>query len=366
VDDSISLACDTKLNLDPNTNRVAQYINGSIQTVYATTMVGWHGNKALGFLLQCNEVEKRVTLSAPDMLEKFVSEALQNSVVLAPRHIMTADFVDIPEGPTPARDDPLRESILMEQSLSRHLLGVSIYMSIAYPQLMMPCNVLCARMTKPHGRTLTCIRHMAMHLKAHPDSASYCTYGKIGLEQSETLVEPFDDVRPHYFHTFVDANLTESSRTGAVGMLACGVIQAVSQRQHLKAACAHTAEVVAASTFLNLLAPTNGTLQELSIRCGRPTPFYVDSISTVFVASDDKAIKKSVWLIRRAAVLRDGVTYNDIAPLHIREYNNIADPFTKYLVYAVWRRHMHYLLNLPGPLPARVIGRPQVGESQQV
>ena len=64
-------------------------------------------------------------------------------------------------------------------------------------------------------------------------------------------------------------------------------------------------------------------------------------------------------------VLRDGVNFNDILPLHIPEFNNIADPFTKYLVFAVWRRHMHYLLNLRGPLPPRVIGRPQLGDGQQ-
>ena len=357
VDDSISLACDTQLTLDFNKNRVAQYINGSIQTVYATTMVGWHGNKALGFLLQCDAVEKRVTLSAPDMLERFVEEAIKDCVVITPKHIMTPEFEDVPEGATPEQDDPSRHEVVVMQSLCRHLLGVSIYMAIAYPQMLMPTNVLCSRMNKPHDRTLKCIRHMAMHMKAFPDSVSYCTYGVEGLEQPAELLTPFGDVRPHYFHTFVDANLTESSRTGGVGMLACGVIQPVSQRQHLKAACAHTSEVVAASTFLNLLAPTNGTLQELSIRRGMPTPFYVDSISTVFVATDDKAIKKSVWLIRRAGVLRDGVTYNDIQALHVPEYNNIADPLTKYLTLAVWKRHMHYLLNLAGALPAQASGK---------
>ena len=29
----------------------------------------------------------------------------------------------------------------------------------------------------------------------------------------------------------------------------------------------------------------------------------------------------------------------------------VADPFTKYLAHAVWWRHMHYILNLPGPVP---------------
>ena len=34
-----------------------------------------------------------------------------------------------------------------------------------------------------------------------------------------------------------------------------------------------------------------------------------------------------------------------IDPYHIPEYNNLADPFTKYLVYSVWARHMRFLLN---------------------
>ena len=81
--------------------------------------------------------------------------------------------------------------------------------------------------------------------------------------------------------------------------------------------------MVAASTCTSISqdsAATGGTLQELRIRCGKPTPYYLDSSSTVFVATDDKSVKKSVWLIRRAAVLRDGVVYNEILPVHIREY----------------------------------------------
>ena len=34
-----------------------------------------------------------------------------------------------------------------------------------------------------------------------------------------------------------------------------------------------------------------------------------------------------------------------IDPYHILEYNNLADPFTKYLVCSVWARHMRFLLN---------------------
>ena len=71
----------------------------------------------------------------------------------------------------------------------------------------------------------------------------------------------------------------------------------------------------------------------------------LDSASTVFVATDDTAIKKSVWLIRRACVLEDGVVHDEIEPLHITERDMAADILTKYLVFAVWIRHVHYLTN---------------------
>ena len=70
----------------------------------------------------------------------------------------------------------------------------------------------------------------------------------------------------------------------------------------------------------------------------------------------DTAIKKSVWLIRRAAVLEDCVVHGIIDVHHISERDMVADPFTKYLPYNVWICHMHSALNLTGPLPAHLSG----------
>jgi len=38
----------------------------------------------------------------------------------------------------------------------------------------------------------------------------------------------------------------------------------------------------------------------------------------------------------------------------IEEYNNFSDPQTKYLVYRVWMRHLHYTHNLAGDPPPPV------------
>ena len=147
------------------------------------------------------------------------------------------------------------------------------------------------------------------------------------------------------YHYFADASNNVRSITGGVGILAGGCIQASLQRQHLKAPCAHSAEVVGGGNNLNSVVPVNGTLQESRIRLGVPTPFYLDSRTTVLVSSDDAAAKKSVWLKRRIAVLQEGVTLGEIDPVHIPESDMVADIFTKYVKVSVWLRHLAYLLN---------------------
>lgn len=81
------------------------------------------------------------------------------------------------------------------------------------------------------------------------------------------------------------------------------------------------------------------------IHQGCKVPFYLDSMTTVFVAKSDTAIKKSVWLIRRAAVLEGGVSNGEIEPLHILECDVAADPFIKYLPRDIWLRHMRFVTN---------------------
>ena len=41
-------------------------------------------------------------------------------------------------------------------------------------------------------------------------------------------------------------------------------------------------------------------------------------------------------------------------PVKIEEFNNFSDPQTKYLVYRVWIRHLHYTHNLKGDPPPPV------------
>ena len=70
VDDGTGLACDVAHCLDQEKNRVASYLRGQISVTYATTLTAWHGNKALGFTLMCDDEKQTVSMSAPDSLEQ--------------------------------------------------------------------------------------------------------------------------------------------------------------------------------------------------------------------------------------------------------------------------------------------------------
>jgi hypothetical protein len=221
-----------------------------------------------------------------------------------------------------------------------------------YIEIARGTNELCSNMAFPAEATLKCCRHQSMYLTAH---ARGITYGpcEFGLERSDKtdVSSPLRGPKLQFFHFFSDANLDTGSVTGGIGMLAKGAVIAISQRQHLASPSSHASEITAAGSNYNAMVPSAGVLQELHILCGARVPLYLDSASTVFVAKSDTAVKKSVWLIRRAAVLEDGVVHGELEPIHISERDMVADPFTKYLVYAVWIRHMHYALNYKGELP---------------
>ena len=103
--------------------------------------------------------------------------------------------------------------------------------------------------------------------------------------------------------------------------------------------------MVAGGNNYNFVVPTNGILQEIRVRVGKPSPFYLDSSTTVFVASKDTGVKKSAWLQRRTTVLQEGVSLKEIVPVHIPDKYMHADAFTKYLPFEKWKRHMDYVLN---------------------
>ena len=160
-------------------------------------------------------------------------------------------------------------------------------------------------MAYPPDMTTKCLMHMVMHLLKFPHGSRYCIdKADFGLERSEDLDVklPRKGTKLKCFHWFADAAPEAEGYkgiTGGVGMLARGPILTISQRQTLASPCTHSLEVVGAGTNINYLIPVSGLLQEVRIRLGRPVPFYLDSLSTVYAATSDASAKKSAWVLRR-------------------------------------------------------------------
>ena len=90
-------------------------------------------------------------------------------------------------------------------------------------------------------------------------------------------------------------------------MLGAAPFDVYCGRQHLVAPDSHTGEVSAAGTIVSRLMSLRGLCQEVGIDMTMPTPVYCDSTSCIFVANNSGSVKRSVWNIRRAVVLREAV-----------------------------------------------------------
>jgi hypothetical protein len=127
--------------------------------------------------------------------------------------------------------------------------------------------------------------------------------------------------------------------TGVFGGIAGGSCFLLAQRQQAITPDSHSCEVHAAGTTVYFAITIGGMLQEIGIPQARPTPILCDSQSTIFVANDATAIKKSVWLTRRAAVLREGVDDGDVDFIKLPREHNVADYFTRPVTH---QEYLHY------------------------
>ena len=97
--------------------------------------------------------------------------------------------------------------------------------------------------------------------------------------------------------------------------------------------------------MLHKLIPIRGLLQELMIPQLKPTPTHTDSQSTIHVGASAAAARLSVWLNRRAAVLREGVDSHEIQLLKVTDENNCANYFTKPVTTKSMNHYFSYTHN---------------------
>mmetsp|Transcript_38610 Transcript_38610/g.67835 ORF Transcript_38610/g.67835 Transcript_38610/m.67835 type:complete len:122 (-) Transcript_38610:10-375(-) len=93
-----------------------------------------------------------------------------------------------------------------------------------------------------------------------------------------------------------------------------GGVSAVAVRQHSIAIDAHSSECFTASTATCQAVAYRGILAELRMSQEVPTPIYSDSRSTLLVAQNSAALRKSIFILRRIQV-RQQARFHGSAPV---------------------------------------------------
>ena len=112
-------------------------------------------------------------------------------------------------------------------------------------------------------------------------------------------------------------------------MFAGACILGLSFRQHSTAIDAHQSECYTASTAIAQAIPFRGILVEWGISQEVPTPVVVDSRSTILVARDRAAMKKSLYIMRRVLFMQETLADEEVECYSCKGTMNLADPFTK-------------------------------------
>ena len=195
---------------------------------------------------------------------------------------LPARDVKLEAGEIPVLGDPRRDAYLEMQTETRSLLGLLLWLSIAYPQICFAVNKACKFMSNPSHSVNSFAKHIALHLFQYPVPVTWG--GSDNLELSSSSPPPFTPgVKEYGLHFAADAAPGESARgiTGGVGMLNGGAITTMSLNQHLATPDMHANEVLAAGTVMHKIVPLRGLLTEFRIPQELPsTPLYIDSAST--------------------------------------------------------------------------------------
>ena len=320
--------------------RSIDYIDGALSMHAAMKWTGWQ--KVLGAASHIDDVAGTIYFDAIPIVEAAAAYHLKGQAIIAPKHPYPMAVRDIAAGESPAEESPERPAYDQMQIDCRSLLGLFIWLERIYLlQLPMATNSLCRMMAYPSYVVYKYAKHILMHLVANPMHVMMRRSPTGNLEIAQPTIAPFTSGKMEYgLHMFADSDVLH---TGGVIMLAGAAISTTSTRQHMAAPDPYTAEVVAAGTMLHELIPIRGWLREQRVVQAVPTPYYIDSLGCVRVATNEASCKKSVWVRRRLRVLNDGHKHGDAEYIQIDEADNVSDGYSKPIKAAVFKRHVTYL-----------------------
>jgi hypothetical protein len=343
VDDGVGISSSAK---------VTEFLMNALRTAWNIKLSRWQ--KVIGYAFDCNDNDRTVTISCLPVIATAVKTHTKDQTTFKPRHPYSMGITSVGFGERPPLGSPERAEFDAMQAKTKSLLGLDIWVSRAHTNMVFATNYLCGYMSNPSSEVYKHAVHNLLHEHHYPAPLMFGGGGAYhSLLSTESPVPPYTLTDYDWGLQFwVDANVATPSEepagaiadgapqteatvvecksfTGAVTLLAGGVIEAVCQRQHLKNPDSHIAEITAGGTIVNQAYVHRGVLQELRLPQEFPSPVHDDSRSTIFVARDAGSIKKSSWTYRRSSVVRQGVDELLVRFVKVADADNCADMFTK-------------------------------------
>ena len=141
-----------------SSDRIIDYIKAGIMVQYECVHGPW--KKVLGFKFTCTE--NTVIMSAEHTIETMYNTFLINHPKYDAR--LPGRDVKLTAGDAPAGNDPRLFAYLEMQTETRSLLGLLLWVSLAYPQISHCVNKACGFMSNPSHEVNAYAKHIALHL----------------------------------------------------------------------------------------------------------------------------------------------------------------------------------------------------------
>ena len=238
----------------------------------------------------------------------------------------------------PEPDTPAAAEMAADIAWMREACGSMIHIGKVRKDAVPAIN-MCSRYShRPDKKAVRCVKHLIWYLLVTPDVGLTFGYAPDTVwadlkwqasPDKDAIFDTMARILAYWINCDGALKIDDRSLSGILHMFAGACILGLSFRQHSIAMSAHESECFTASTAAAQAIPFRGILAELGIFQEVPTPLVVDSRSTILVARDRAAMKKSLYIMRRVLFMQECVADGEIEYYSCKGKMNLADSFTK-------------------------------------
>ena len=331
--------------------RLIDTLGSILETKYGTIKLGpW--NIILGFEVKRNLQAGTTKVTATKYIQSL-ERLVSNDVRFSPKLPYTKEISELEVGPDTTPGTPEHSEAIKDAEWMRSANGSLQYVSNVRVDVKPAVNMNSRYSHRPSKEAILSTKHTIMYLLSTPYVG--LTFGSSpdttwkDLIWHEELSSEFQfnlTMKILQYHMGCDGALgLERSISGIVHMFAGACINGLSFRQHSIAISAYDSEMFTASSASAMCTPFRGILTELMIIQRFGTPCFVDSSSTILCSESRAALKKSIYLMRRALYLQEQVDHGNFKCIKVAGDQNFADPFTKAItVIKTFFAHRRYYM----------------------